>query len=159
MNCIRLIMINATALILMYFPLISGYISFEPSDYFCVNNNVLRMRHFHRPTFSLVFFLFLLAEFIQGQLIQINTVQVPCQHLKGKHTHITSVVPIFTQGQGMHGASEETLHLRRTLLRRYMTRGTLVSVSMVRDHSVTSSSQQVRDDRTERRSSHRSLLM
>lgn len=153
MNCIWLITINAlrlTALILMHFPVTSGYNSFKPNDYFCVNN---------RPTFSFVFFLFLFAQFIQGQLIQINTVQVPCQHLKGKHTHNTFMVPIFTQGQGMHGAFKWTLHLRLMVLERYMPRGTLVSVSMVRDHSVTSSSQQVRDDRTERKSSHRSLLM
>lgn len=36
---------------------------------------------------------------------------------------------------------------------------TFVSVSMVSDHSVTSSSQQVREERTESRSSHSSLLM
>lgn len=106
-----------------------------------------------------MFFLFLFAQFIQGQLIQINSVQVPCQDLKGKHTHNTFMVPIFTQGQGMHGAFKWTLHLRLMVLERYMPHGTLVSVSMVRDHSVTSSSQQVRDDRTERKSSHRSLLM
>lgn len=85
----------------MYFPVISSYISFEPNDYFCVNNNVLGMRRFHTPTFSFVFFLFLLAEFIQGQFVQINTVQVPCQHLQGKRTHDTLMTPIFTQGQGM----------------------------------------------------------
>lgn len=56
---------------------------------------------------------------------------------------------MFTHRAGGHGASERTLGCSATL----------VSVSMVRDHSVTSSSQQVREDSTERRSSHRSLLM
>lgn len=40
------------------------------------------MRRVHTLTFSLVLLLFLLAQFIQRQLVQIDTVQVPCQHLK-----------------------------------------------------------------------------
>lgn len=39
---------------------------------------------FNRPTFSFVLLLLLFAQFIQRQLIQINRVQIPGQHLREK---------------------------------------------------------------------------
>lgn len=44
--------------------------------------------HFNRPTFSFVLLLFLFAQFIQRQLIEINRVQIPGQYLSNKKAQI-----------------------------------------------------------------------
>lgn len=86
--------------------------------------------------------LLLFTEFVQRQLIQIHAVQVPGQHLGHRH-----ILLLFYVGPRIQ-ATFKAEHFN-----------TLVRVSMVSDHSVTSSSQQVREESTQRRSSHNSLLI